>query len=142
MSLPFLLDLHNEVSGSWEHPFSYSALNYSNIDGLCELGYGRMPRLEINLVNYLSLRTSSSMKATVLPSKPCQMASGLVGKVYLTAGHGALHIMPVLQAYQADLLKDLDQVRGFPLRLSPDCAWPRISLSALPGRQLIPLDDL
>lgn len=61
MSLPFLLDLHTEVSGSWEHPFPHSALNYSTVAGLSELCYGRMPRVEINLVNYLSPRTSSSM---------------------------------------------------------------------------------
>ncbi|ROJ70169.1 hypothetical protein DPX16_13890 [Anabarilius grahami] len=41
-SLPFLPDLHTEVSASWEHPFSarvaHSASNYSYVEGLNEWG--------------------------------------------------------------------------------------------------------
>ncbi len=53
-----------------------------------------------------------------MPSKPVQDSSCLNGKAYAAAGQAvaSLHTMAVLQAYQADLLKDLDNGQG----LSPD----------------------
>ncbi len=49
---------------------------------------------------------------------PCHLTSRLNGKAYAAAGQAvaSLHTMTVLQAYQADLLKDLDKGQG----LSPD----------------------
>lgn len=49
--LPFFYDLHTEVSRSWKKPVSYcvfspQTLNYSNILGLKQKGYGAMPRLK------------------------------------------------------------------------------------------------
>lgn len=86
-----------------------TASNYSNVEGLCEHGYEKMSWVEEALAIYLSRGAVSSLKAPVLPSKPCPMSSRPVGKAYLAAGQadGALHT--VLQAFQADLLKDLDQ---------------------------------
>ncbi len=62
------------------------------------------------LASYLSVGETSSLKAPSLPSKPLQK--------YAAAGHAvaSLHTMAVIQAYQADLLKDLDKGQG----LSPD----------------------
>ncbi len=56
----------------------------------------------------------SSLKAPSLPSKPLQETSSLNGKAYAAAGQAvaSLHTMAVLQAYQADLLKDLDKGSG------------------------------
>ncbi len=53
----------------------------------------------------------SSLKAPVLPTKPLRISSALVGKGYTAAGQAGacLHTMAVLQAYQADLLKELDE---------------------------------
>ncbi len=60
---------------------------------------------------------TSSLKAPCLPSKPLQETSCLNGRAYAAAGQvDSLHTMAVLQAYQADLLKDLDKGPG----LSPD----------------------
>lgn len=44
----------------------------------------------------------------MLPTKPCRLTSSLVGKVFQAVGQAgaAPHTMVVLQAYQADLLKD------------------------------------
>ncbi len=52
-----------------------------------------------------------SLKAPVLPSKPLHVTSALVGKGYTAAGQAGacFHMMSVLQAYQADLLKELDE---------------------------------
>ncbi len=60
---------------------------------------------------------TSSLKAPCLPSKPLQETYCLNGRAYAAAGQvDSLHTMAVLQAYQADLLKDLDKGPG----LSPD----------------------
>ncbi|KAL0203138.1 hypothetical protein M9458_001156, partial [Cirrhinus mrigala] len=70
-----------------------------------------MPRVEQTLASYLSPAAASSLKALVLPSKPLRVTSALVGKGYAAAGQAGacLHTMSVLQAYQADLLKELDE---------------------------------
>lgn len=70
--------------------------------GPCAQGNGKMPWVEGISVTYLSSGTSSSLKTAVIPLKPCQMTSTLLGKAYAAAGQagGTLHMMAVLQAYQ------------------------------------------
>ncbi|KAL0164598.1 hypothetical protein M9458_040351, partial [Cirrhinus mrigala] len=115
-SLPFFPDLHTEVSRSWNEPFSSrlfipASYNYGCVAGLHERGYRAMPRVEQTLASYLSPESASSLKAPVLPSKPLRVTSALVGKGYTAAGQAGacLHTISVLQAYQADLLKELDE---------------------------------
>ncbi|KAL0147482.1 hypothetical protein M9458_057222 [Cirrhinus mrigala] len=115
-SLPFFPDLHTEVSRSWNAPFSSclfipASYNYGYVAGLDERGYRAMPRVEQTLASYLSPESASSLKAPVLPSKPLRVTSALVGKGYTAAGQAGacLHTMSVLQAYQANLLKELDE---------------------------------
>ncbi len=73
-----------------------------------------MPPVEETLASYLS----AGGKALALPSKPLRETSCLIGWPYAEAGQAgaALHTMSVLQAYQAELLRDLDQGQG----LSPE----------------------
>ncbi len=115
-SLPFFPDLHTEVLRSWKKPFSSRLFipasdYYGNVAGLSECGYRTMPRVEQTLAGYLSPGAASSLKAPVLPTKPLRVSSALVGKGYTAAGQtgACLHTMSVLQAYQADLLKELDE---------------------------------
>lgn len=63
----------------------------------------------VDISRYLSPGSAKSLKKPTLPMKPCRVTSALVGKAYQAAGKAgtALHTMAVLQAYQADLLKDL-----------------------------------
>ncbi|KAL0204540.1 hypothetical protein M9458_002558, partial [Cirrhinus mrigala] len=70
-----------------------------------------IPRVEQTLASYLSPEVASSLKAPVLTTKPLCTTSALVCKGYSAAGQAGacLHTMAVLQAYQADLLKDLDE---------------------------------
>ncbi|KAI2643846.1 Malformin synthetase mlfA [Labeo rohita] len=84
---------------------------YGNVVGTTERGYRAIPRVEQTLASYLSPEASSSLKALVLPTKPLRTTSVLVGKGYSAAGQtgSCLHTMAVLQAYQADLLKELDE---------------------------------
>ncbi len=123
VSLPFLPDLHAEVEREWKKPFSarihrFQHTSYANVEGMRENGYERMPPVEEMLASYLSVGETSSLKAPSLPSKPLQETSRLNGKAYAAAGQAvaSLHTMAVLQAYQANLLKDLDKGQG----LSPD----------------------
>ncbi len=81
-----------------------------------ERGYASMPPIEETLASYLSRGVASTLKAPALPSKALKDTSRLNGRAYVAAGQAgaALHTMSVLQAYQADLLKDLDQGQGLP----------------------------
>ncbi len=121
VSLPFLPDLHNEIVKAWEKPYSarihrYKHNNYADIEGMREHVYASMPPIEETLASYLSRGVASTLKAPALPSKALKDTSRLNGRAYVAAGQAgaALHTMSVLQAYQADLLKDLDQGQGLP----------------------------
>lgn len=74
-----------------------STLSYLTMEGLCEQYYGRIPWVW-NLASYLSPGTSSSLKVHVLQHYGQRGCSGRL--VYSTTA--------VMQAYQSDLLKDLD----------------------------------
>ncbi|KAI2656086.1 Transposon Ty3-G Gag-Pol polyprotein [Labeo rohita] len=111
---PFFGDLHDELARSWSKPYSSrvfvpSTSIYSTIVDSQARGYMMMPQVEETLAGYLSPGSSSSLKKPMLPTKPCRLTSSLVGKAYQAAGQAgaSLHTMAVLQAYQADLLKDL-----------------------------------
>ncbi len=82
---------------------------YSTIVDAKARGYMMMPQTEEMLAGYLSPGGSSSLKKATLPTKPCRVTSSLVGKAFQAAGQAgaALHTVAVLQACQADLLKDL-----------------------------------
>ncbi len=123
MSLPFLPDLHTEVEKEWKKQFCshihrFQHTSYANIARMRESGYERMTPVEETLASYLSMGETASLKVPSLPSKPLQDTSRLNGRAYAAAGQAvaSLHTMAVLQAYQADLLKDLDNGQG----LSPD----------------------
>ncbi len=113
-SLPFFGDLHDEVARSWNRPYSSrvfvpSTSIYSTIVDAKARGYMMMPQIEETLAGYLSPGSSSSLKKATLPTKPCRVTSSLVAKAFQAADQAgaALHTMAVLEAYQADLLKDL-----------------------------------
>ncbi len=123
VSLPFLPDLHMEVKKEWKKPFSsrihrFQHTSYANIARMRESGCERMPPVEETLASYLSMGKTASLKVPFLTSKPLQDTSRLNGRAYLAAGQAvaSLHTVAVLHAYQADLLKDLDNGQG----LSPD----------------------
>ncbi len=65
-------------------------------------------------MEHLSPESSLSVRSPVLPTKPVRTTSALVGKVYSAAGQAAacLHTMSLSQAYQAELLADLDEGEG------------------------------
>lgn len=89
-----------------------------NVEGLCKQGYMRMLPVEETLASYLSQSEAPLLKAPILSSKLLQTTLRLIGKAYVAVGQagGALHTMAVLKAYQADLLRDLDQGQGLSLK--------------------------
>ncbi|KAI2665916.1 Transposon Ty1-H Gag-Pol polyprotein [Labeo rohita] len=134
-SLPFFPDLHAEISRSWVRPFSSrlfvpASVYYGNVAGLGERAYKAMPQVEQTLTSYLSPGAASSLKAPTLTSKPFRTTSALVGKGYMAAGQAGacLHTMSVLQAYQVDLLKDLDE--GEKVDLAELCRTADLALRA------------
>ncbi len=122
--LLFFPDLHTEVWSvevwrSWEKPVSYRVYStqtshYSSILIKEVHNYGEMPKVEETLASYLSPESFSSTRSPVLLTKPVRITSALVRKAHSAAGQAAkcLHTMSLLQAYQAELLADLDEGEG------------------------------
>ncbi len=112
--LPFFSDLHREISSSWKQPFSSrltnaAAADFTNLVGSVEQGYSAMPVIEDTLASHLSPSLAPSWKSRpLLPSKPCRTTFALIGKSYIPS----LHTMAILQAYQVDVLKEMDEGTG------------------------------
>ncbi len=114
----FFSDLHHEISRSWKQPFSScltnaAAADFTNLVGSVEQGYTAIPVVEDTLDSHLSPSLVPSWKSRPhLPTKPCRTTSALIGKSYMAAGQAGmtLHTMAILQAYQADVLKEMDEV--------------------------------
>ncbi len=118
--LTFFSDLHQEISRSWKRPFSSgltnaAAADFTNLVGSVEQGYTAIPVVEDTLASHLSPSLAPSWKSRpLLPTKPCRTTSALIRKSYITAGQAgmALHTMAILQAYQADVLNEMDEGTG------------------------------
>ncbi len=118
--LPFFSDLHHKISRSWKQPFSScltnaAAADFTKLVGSMEQGYTAIPVVEDTLASHLSPSSARSWKSRpLLPTKPCRTTSALIGKSYISAGQAgmALHTMAILQAYQADVLKEMDEGAG------------------------------
>ncbi len=118
--LPFFSDLHQEISRFWKQPFSSrltnaAAADFTNLVGSVEQGYTTIHVVEDTLASHLSPSLAPSWKSRpLLPTKPCRTTSALIGKSYIAAGQAgmALHTIAIPQAYQADVLKDMDEGTG------------------------------
>ncbi len=118
--LPFFSDLHQEICKSWKQPFSSrltnaAAADFTNLVGSVEQGLAAIPVVEDTLASHLSPSLAPSWKSRpLLPTKPCRTTSALIGKSYIAAVQAgmALHTMAILQAYQADVLKEMDEGTG------------------------------
>ncbi len=118
--LPFFGYLHQEISRSWKQPFSSrltnaTAADFTNLVGSVEQGYTAMPVVEDTLASHLSPSLAPSWKSppSFRPSRvgPLPPLSG--SPTSRPVGKGmALHMMAILQAYQADVLKEMDKGTG------------------------------
>ncbi len=92
-----------------------AAADFTNLVGSVEQGYTAIPVMEDTLASHLSPSLAPSWKSRpLLPTKPCRTTSAFIGKSYITAVQAgmALHTMAILQAYQADVLKEMDKGAG------------------------------
>ncbi len=83
--------------------------------GSVEQGYNAIPVIEDTLASHLSLSLAPPWKScSFLPTKPCRTTFTLIGKFYIAAGQAGivLHTMAILQAYQADVLKEMAEDGG------------------------------
>ncbi len=101
--LPFFPDLHHKFSRSWKQPFSSrltnaAAADFTNLVGSVEQGYATA-----SCAPLAEFRPFVEVPPPLLPSKS-----------YMVAGQAgaALHTMAILQAYQAEVLKEMDEGDG------------------------------
>lgn len=113
---PFFPEVHEELSKTWKPPQSARTVNsgpevFRKVDGMDILGYEKLPPIEEAIVDHLCPVRSDVKSAATLPSKPCQTTARVADKAYMAAGQAAstLHMMAVLQVYQAKTLRDLDE---------------------------------
>ncbi len=74
-----------------------------------------VPRVEDTLASHLLPSLAPSWKSRpLLPTKPCRTTSALIEKSYITAGQAgmALHTMAILQSFQVDVLKEMNEGDG------------------------------
>ena len=113
---PFLPELHEEVAKSWNAPFSARvrapvSAAYSVVVGAKEKGYHSLPPVEEAVAAHLCPPSAGRRAKTALPSKACRTTSALHGRAYTAAGQAvsALHSMAILQVFQANLLRKMDE---------------------------------
>ncbi len=99
-----------EIAASREAAASHRAASWGS-----DVELEEMESEQTGLASHLSPSLAPSWKSRpLLPSKPCRTTSALIGKSYIAAGQAgmALHTMAILQAYQADVLKEMDEGTG------------------------------
>ena len=114
---PFMPEVHEELTKCWRAPFSArtrssASSTLSTVDGAEEKGYVSLPPLEEAVAAHLCPPTAGSWRSkTVHPSKPCRTTSAIASRAYAAAGQAAsaLHAMATLQAFQAKLLRSMDE---------------------------------
>ncbi len=92
-----------------------AAADFTNLVGSVEQDFTAIPVVEDTLASHLSPSLAPSWRSRpLLPTKPCRTTSALIGKSYIAAGQAgmALHTMAILQAYQSDVLKEMDEGAG------------------------------
>ncbi len=111
---PFFPELHEELTRSWRSPHSARAHAQgtqllTTVEGAEKKGYARPPPVEDAVAAHLC--PSRGWKTASLPSKPCRATAHIDEKAYISAGHAAsaLHTMAVLQVFQTQLLRSLDE---------------------------------
>ncbi|XDV35654.1 hypothetical protein PO909_005555 [Leuciscus waleckii] len=113
---PFLPELHEEVAKSWSAPFSARvrapvSAAFSVVAGAKDKGYHSLPPVEEAVAAHLCPPSARRRAKTALPSKSCRTTSALHGRAYTAAGQAvsALHSMVILQVFQANLLRKMEE---------------------------------
>ncbi|KAL0198547.1 hypothetical protein M9458_007087, partial [Cirrhinus mrigala] len=115
--VPFFPEVHEELTKSWKAPLSARSRHVispslTTLDGGPARGYTEVPQVERAIAMHLCPQNAASWRGRPrLPSRACKFSSALVAKAYMASGQAAsaLHAMPILQVYQAKVLKDLHE---------------------------------
>ncbi len=116
---PFFPEMHDEIKKSWNMPLTSRVHNPgSSPPVFCgrswQLGYAKLPPVEEAVAAHLCPSATANWRVgnnASLPSKPYRATENLAGKAFYAAGQtaSALHVMAILQVYQAKLLKALGE---------------------------------
>ncbi len=104
-SVPFFPDVHEQLV---KDVHSNTQAIFSHMDGAEAHGYVRSPPVEETIAAHLCPAAAKTLGSDIsLPSKPCRTTAHLANKAYASDGEAAsaLHVMAVLQVFQAKLLQ-------------------------------------
>lgn len=78
---------------------------------------------ELDISNKLRVVAEQLLSQTALPSKPCRTTSALIDKAYMTEVQAgmSLHTMVVFLAYQTDLLREWNSIKGLNPKVVVEC---------------------
>ncbi|ROK16092.1 hypothetical protein DPX16_22710 [Anabarilius grahami] len=95
-------------------------------------GYTRIPPVEESIAAQLCPSSASLKAGIMLPSRPCHLTTHIADKAYAASGEAisALHTMAMLQVFQAQLLKTLDEGEADPEAFKDLCAMTDFTLKA------------
>ncbi|XP_051564216.1 uncharacterized protein LOC127446923 [Myxocyprinus asiaticus] len=141
--VPFFPEVHEELTKSWEAPFTArprlrSSPALTTLDGGAARGYTAIPPVDKALAVHLCPQSAATWRGhPKLLSKPCRLTSSLTAKAYSAAGQAAsaLHAMALLQVQQAKALKELHEGSSAPdlmqeLRSATDLALRATKVTA------------
>ncbi len=116
---PFFPEVHDEIKKSWNAPLTSRVHNpgsslLSSVDGADQVGYVKLPPVEEAVAAHLCPSATANWRVrnkASLTSKLCRTTANLADMAFSVAGQAAsaLHVMAILQVYQAKLLKSLDE---------------------------------
>ncbi len=112
-TVPFFLEVYEELTRSWTAPFTArnqpaSSSTLTTLDGGAAKGYTEILPVKQSVVMQLCPNTASTWRDNPsLPSRACRYSSGLTGSAYVACGGAAsaLHPMALLQVHQAKSLR-------------------------------------
>lgn len=112
--LPVFPDFTLELSRSWATPKAPLSLPFSqflDLEGMESAGLTNIPPMDETLATHLAPRSNSASGKPTLPSKQCRFSASQLEKIYRSQGLAAraLNTASMLQAYQAEKLRDLHE---------------------------------